>query len=229
MTVEAHSTTAPSGAAPHGGAGTRHTSRTHRRSIRNFILQPRFQLKYTGMVVASTVFVASILGYIAYDYSRGQTQLLSIQRMAEAEAKANQQGQPIDPAFYENLMSYSLQEDRRVLSAIVLGIIALVLAVGGTGIVITHRLVGPVYRLKYLFAIVRDGNWGVPGALRKHDELQDLFEAYRDMLAGLREQRHAELEQLDQVLALAEVSDTSDEVLGELRALRERLRRVMQR
>ncbi len=48
-----------------------------KRHLRNYLLQPRFQLKYTGMVVAChRSSIASVLGYFAYDYSRGQTESL---------------------------------------------------------------------------------------------------------------------------------------------------------
>lgn len=230
MTAEAHTGTSSSTPKQRGGASVGNDgSYSHRRSIRNLILQPGLQLKYTGMVVAVTVLVAGALGHLAYNYSKGQTQLLSIQRMADAEQQANQQGEALEPAVYEDVLRYAEEEDRRVLAAIVLGILALALAVGGTGIVITHRLVGPVYRLKYLFAAVRDGYWRANGTLRKHDELQDLFVAYQDMLAGLRKQREEELAHVDQVVGLVQEQGGSDEVVAEIGALRERLQRVIQR
>ena len=48
------------------------------RKLRNFLLEPKFQLKYTGMVVGVTLVVAAVLGFQAYEYSTGQTQLRTV-------------------------------------------------------------------------------------------------------------------------------------------------------
>ena len=47
------------------------------RKLRNYLLDRRFQLKYTSMVVLVTVTVAGGLGYVAYGFSKGQTEALT--------------------------------------------------------------------------------------------------------------------------------------------------------
>ena len=199
-------------------------SRPYRRSVRNLLLQPRFQLKYTAMVVGVTVFVAGTLGAFAYKYSRGQTELLAIHRMEAAIDR----GEDIGQQFTDDLQRYASAEDRKVLRFILLGILLLALALGGTGIVITHRLVGPAYRLKHLFASVRDGRWTVVRGLRKHDELQDVFEAYKEMLDSLRQMRLREVAALDDSLQKAEQAGAPEEVLSDIRGVRDRMRSVLE-
>src|SRR5689334_20452856 len=102
------------------------------RRLRNYLLEPRFQLKYTGMVVAVTVAVASVLGYFAYSYSKGQTELLNVERM-------ERKGDAVDERFIADLDRYARQADARVRIGVLCGIGLLALALGLTGIVVTHR------------------------------------------------------------------------------------------
>jgi methyl-accepting chemotaxis protein len=191
--------------------------RTHPpRKLRNYLLQPKFQLKYTSMVVGVTVVVASVLGHYAYQYSTGQTQLLNIERM---ETK----GSSTDKRLIADLEGYARDADRKVLLAILGGIAVLALALGATGIVVTHRLVGPAYRLKQLLRQVSDGRMQPAGSLRKHDELQDVFEAFQQMVASLRSAREQQIQELDAALKAANDAGADPHALAAVRALRDRL------
>lgn len=191
------------------------------RKLRNYLLEPRFQLKYSGMVVAVTVAVASVLGYLAYDYSRGQTALLNLEQV-----KA--QGDAVDARFTSDLERYAREADRRVAIEILTGIGVLALALGLTGIVITHRVVGPAHRLKQLFRAVGQGQLQASGGPRRHDELRETFEAFQNMLTKLRTLRAQELQQLDQVIEQARAGGWSDAAVETLVALRERIRRSIE-
>jgi methyl-accepting chemotaxis protein len=192
--------------------------RTHPpRKLRNYLLQPKFQLKYTSMVVGVTVVVASVLGHYAYQYSTGQTQLLNIERM---ETK----GSSTDKRLIADLEGYARDADRKVLLAILGGIAVLALALGATGIVVTHRLVGPAYRLKQLLRQVSDGRMQPAGSLRKHDELQDVFEAFQQMVASLRSAREQQIQELDAALKAASDAGADPRAMAAVRALRDRLR-----
>jgi nitrogen fixation/metabolism regulation signal transduction histidine kinase len=195
-----------------------HSPRTHPpRKLRNFLLDPKFQLKYTLMVVAVTVAVAAVLGYYAYDYSRGQTQMLAMAKSADA-------GDAATMAFIE---AEAHKEDAKVLLAILGGIGALALALGITGIVVTHRLVGPAYRLKQLIREVSSGHIHVAGGLRKHDELQDVFEAFQSMVKNLRNAREEDIEELERALDKARSTGASPDVVAALEDVRARLQRSL--
>ncbi len=195
-----------------------HSSRAHPpRKLRNYLLEPKFQLKYTSMVVGVTVVVASVLGYFAYQYSTGQTQLLNIERM-------EQKGSAADARFIADLESYARAADRKVMLGVLGGIAVLALALGATGIVVTHRLVGPAYRLKRLLRHVREGHIQIEGSLRKHDELQDVFEAFQQMVTSLREAREQDIGEIERVLDAARERGLPEESLALLRAVRDRMR-----
>lgn len=211
MTAEAQRiSTRPSGAQP-------------KRKLRNFLLEPRFQLKYTAMVVGVTVAVAAVLGHEAYEYSRGQTQLLNINKMAAEVEK----GGDLDEQFVADLEGYARQADRKVLMAILGGILALAVALGLTGIVITHRLVGPAFRLKQLLTTIGAGNLKVDVRLRKGDELQDVFDALREMVERLREEQRQEIAQLEEGLAKAREAGVSDDAMASIREVRDTMRRAL--
>ena len=207
MTVEAQrlSSSSPSG-------------RTHPpRKLRNYLLEPRFQLKYTCMVVGVTVVVASVLGWFAYQYSTGQTELLNIERMETKGSAADQQ-------FVSDLQRYAREADRKVLLRVLAGIGVLAFSLGLTGIVVTHRLVGPAYRLKRMLRQIRAGRLDAPGTLRKNDELQDVFEAFQQMRASLVANRVRQIEALDAALERASTPGADREAWEMIRALRDQLR-----
>ncbi|MFW6067089.1 MAG: hypothetical protein ACOC97_02035 [Myxococcota bacterium] len=193
--------------------GLARSSAPPKRRLRNYLLDPRFQLKYTGMVVGVTVVVAAVLGYFAYDYSRGQTEVLMAQQAQE----------DMDVESWELLQESAMEEDRKVLFGIVGGIVVLALALGITGIIVTHKMVGPAYKMRRLLGEVASGHLRIQGRLRKGDELQDVFEAFAHMVETLRERQAEEVAQLDAALAQAASAGVSEEALSPIREVRNRM------
>lgn len=190
-----------------------------KRSWRNYILDPRFQFKYSGMVVLVTVAVATVLGVLAYQYSKGQTELLTQQMVVTGDGSEESM---------KDIAAYAHQADLKVLLLIAGGVILMALVLGVTGILITHRVVGPVYKLKRLLRRVADGHLHMEGRLRKHDELQDLFASFESMVLSLRAHQLHEIAQLDAVIAAARKhGGTPESILAELDAFRDRMQRAL--
>lgn len=189
-----------------------------RRQLRNYLLDRRFQFKHIGMVMAVVVAVASILGYYAYDYSTGQSEALAIQMAMQPD---------LNPAVANNLDEWARQQDRRVAFAIIFGILLLIVAMAATGIVITHRMVGPAFKLKRLLAEVQNGHLNVEARFRKGDELQDIGEAFTEMVAALKAQREEELLALERALESASQQGSPEEVTRALSNLCEKIRRQL--
>ena len=61
------------------------------------------------------------------------------------------------------------------------------------------------------------------GSLRKGDELQDVFNAFNDMVSSLRARQADEIALLDDALAKAEATGTPDDVLRIFREVRDRM------
>lgn len=189
-----------------------------KRKLRNYLLDRRFQLKYTSMVVGVTLVVASLLGAIAYRESQGQTEALQIQLAAQPD---------LDPQVAADLDAFGKQRDRQMLAGIMAGIALLTLALGMTGIVITHKLVGPAYRMRKLLATVAKGHLRVDGHLRKGDELQDVFNAFNDMVTTLRSRQAEEIAQLDAALEKARSHGIVESDLEPFSSLRDRMQQQL--
>ncbi|MFA9412382.1 MAG: hypothetical protein ACERK0_14030 [Deltaproteobacteria bacterium] len=188
------------------------------RRMRNYLIDRRFQLKYTGMVLLVTVTVAGGLGYLAYGFSRGQTEALTAQIMAQPDLAA-------DTA--SDLEEFAQQEDRKIRNAIFAGVLLLTLALGLMGIIVTHRVVGPAYRMRRLFAHVGEGKLEITTGIRKGDELQELYHSFADMVESLRDQRAEEIEQLEETLIKMESAGVQSAYITELRAVLERIRKTV--
>ena len=181
-----------------------------KRRLRNYLLDPTFQLKYTGMVVGVTLAVATVLGYLAYEQSRGQTEMMQMNMYDAGETESF-------------IRAEAERYDRNLLMAIGGGILALVLSLGVTGILVTHRVVGPAYKLKRLFQDVSEGHLRVYGKLRQGDELWDVFVEFEKMIEKLRQNQRDEIAQLQSIIDRAKDATQTDVVVNELEGLRDRM------
>lgn len=186
-----------------------------KRRLRNYLLDARFQLKYTGMVVGVTLIVATILGYVAYEQSHAQTEMMTI-NLAMAGETAD---------FIEQT---AREADQQLLLRIIGGIAILVLSLAFTGIIVTHRVVGPAFKMKSLFRHVADGHLKLYGRLREGDELQDVFLEFERMIERLRANQRDEITQLESVIERARASGTAGAIVDELVTLRDRMEKELQ-
>ncbi len=226
------------------------------RSAKHYLLDPRFQLKWTGYLVLVVFAVMMSLGVlIARLASRTSDAAEVAVQQAEKAFKESQtnnalamgaveQTQP-DNAVLAGVMTESLREldkkseknlaevrslqtditrDRKNLRLLLGGAgLALLLLLTLMGIVITHRIVGPVHKMKRLLRRVSTGRLVVDERLRRGDELEDLFETFLQMTFSLKAMQNARIATLDATLRRAESTGASADVLDGLRALRAQL------
>jgi nitrogen fixation/metabolism regulation signal transduction histidine kinase len=225
----------------------------HVRRNKSYLLDPRFQLKWTSYLVVVVVLVMASLGVIIGKMAgrTSDTAHLAVLQAEKAfeESRSNnilarrsvQLAGGEDPALTQ-IMDDSLAEvdaqsaknladvksrqddiarDRRNLQ-LILGAsgIALVLLLSGMGIVITHRIVGPVHKMKRLLRRVSTGRLAIEERLRRGDELEDLFDTFLQMTYSLRAIQAARLKTLDATLKRAEATGAALDVIDGLRALR---------
>lgn len=185
------------------------------RSWRNYLLDSHFQLKYTGMVVAVTLVVASVLGFAAYEFSH---------HLSESAAAAMLADPNVDPSFAANFEDVVAQQDRDTALKIIGGILLLCLALGFTGIMVTHKVVGPAYKLQLLLRHLANGRMELVGRLRDGDELQDVFIALSDMVNSWRRIQEEEIADLEQGIDAARAAGCSEQQIAPLLAVRDRMR-----
>jgi nitrogen fixation/metabolism regulation signal transduction histidine kinase len=218
-----------------------------------YLLDARFQLKWTGYLVVVVVLVMTGLGVViartagrasdtatiavaqaekAFEESRSnnilarRTVQLAGGENAALTAIMDESLGEVDAQSEKNLADVrskqaDIARDRHRLQLMLIGAgLALLLVLTFMGVVITHRIVGPVHRLKRLLRRVSTGRLVVDERLRKHDELEDLFDTFLQMTWSLRAMQAARLATLDTTIRNAERTTTPDDVLEGLRALR---------
>lgn len=158
----------------------------YKRSLRNFLLDPRFQLKYTGMIVLAGGLLFGGMEYRFYDKVRENSELA---------------GLTDDPAMARELEEKLAEEDRKVLLALVGSLLALLGGLSLLGILATHRIVGPIYVVDRYVQRVKDGKPVHPRRLRRGDEFQELYNHVNEMATALRDERLREAEALEVMLS----------------------------
>src|SRR4051812_39268187 len=187
----------------------------YKRKMRNYLLDVGLQLRYTATIVVVAIFLTAGLGFKMYQATREISRIILFTGLA-------------DPATAQELQAQFANSDRVVLWGIIGFGFVLILSIGAVGILITHKVVGPLYKISSLFTRVRDNRLGsAPPSLRKGDELQDFYSSFREMHQSVRDRVVDDVRVLGETIAAIEASTEGrtpavQRALDELRTLRKR-------
>jgi len=132
---------------------------------KRYLIEKGFQIKYTLMVIAFMFLIAWLAGYTVY-YT-----LFTL--LGEKLANVYPQGR---------LMAIF----KTVNATLFIRILLLIPFVTIISILLSHRIVGPVYRVRrYLSEVVAKGDFSAVLKLRKRDEFKNLAEAINNMTQDL--------------------------------------------
>lgn len=226
----------------------------HQRRLRNLLIDRRFQLKYSGYLVAVALFLSVSLGLILLRTSQeliGQSReavqlgesvvergrgllaesdkVNSVVRMNIADAydadSALMEVFQAEADKHDALLAKrqkDLEQNSKTLKlhaaaiergyvffgvAIVSALLLLVVAVGLAGVVVTHRIAGPIFKMKRLLGALAKGHFRVVARLRKGDELVSFFDAFNDAAEQLAERQESEISEIDEVLKVLREPD----------------------
>lgn len=226
------------------------------RRKKSYLLDPRFQLKWTAYLVAVVVVVMVGLGVViaqtanraadsaaiavrqaekAFEESRTSNTLLRRTMQLTAgddpamKAVMDESLGDVDAQSEKNLSEVrarreGIERDRKNIQLLLAGAgVTLVAVLLFMGIVITHRITGPVHKMKRLLRRVSTGRLVIEERLRRGDELADLFDTFLQMTYSLRAMQQARLATLDDTIRQAEASATPPQVVDGMRALRAQL------
>jgi hypothetical protein len=187
---------------------------SHKRKLRNYLLDVGLQLRYTAFIILVAVFLTSILGYKVYQATQESSRIVLMTVQA-------------DPVTGAELMSQFQSNDRIVLWGMAGFGLVLVLSIAGVGIWMTHKVAGPLHNIGMTCSNVRDDRLSpVLRQLRKGDELQAFYSQFGEMYAALRTRVIADIALLDHAITALEnqTSRSADveQVLVDLRAQRQR-------
>lgn len=242
----------------------------HQRSLKNYLLDPHFQLKYTSYLVAIAVVLSVTLGTLLWTSSRdviaqsrasvtqgletvrrGQDLVKESQKVSavvkmniakeyadqpelakifsqksdeEAMRLQGEQKRLEDESKRLGMQSAELeQQQTRVMATLVVGLTLLVLFVAAAGIIITHRVAGPIFKMKRQIRELGEGNLRMPGKLRKGDELVHFFETFEETVKNLRQHQEEEIAKLDAIIA----ANDKDTILEKLQGLRREMKAAL--
>jgi HAMP domain-containing protein len=202
----------------------------YQRSWKNYLLLRDFQLKYTAYIVVIASVLSAVLGL--FIYTRTQEAFLNAQealtsaKAANDEARAASKMLKMDEMFADPEAGKAAvdQEDLKYAqkadeleaklkkqaaeaywTPFVLGGVlgALVLALSVFGIIITHRVAGPLFVMSRTFSNIASGDYRIgKRALRKGDELADIFQKSIDALQALNDRSRETLQEAQRQLEI---------------------------
>ena len=162
-----------------------------KRRVRNFLLDKRFQLKYTLAVVLVSSVISAGLGYFLYQAHRESSKVASLD----------------DPDLDGAMAAELAAEDRKVLIYLGIFLGGLVFCLGTIGIVATHKIAGPAYSMKRTLSVIADGKIPIVRELRKGDELKEVGIELKRMTDELRLREETDIKNLKNLgVLLADVA-----------------------
>lgn len=177
-----------------------------RKARRTYLIDKGFQLKYTVIIVAIGSAISLLFGFWMYRVQRENTELLGL----------------TDPALKEAVARIDAQA-----LIVFLGIALLMAAALGLfGVLITHRVAGPVYVIRQYLDTIEAGRYPTIRPLRKGDDLQEFFDSFSRAVDALKKRDRKDADLMDQAIAelsafhAARPDMMSAEVEAELEALR---------
>lgn len=144
----------------------------HSAPRRRYLVDRGFQLKYALLMAAAGLVVAGIFGVWL--------------QQAHAQATALLSPDPETRALVE-------RSDTLLLGAFVAIAVLLSVSLGLLGVVITHRVAGPVFVMGHYLHVLAEGRFPRMRTLRRSDELKVFFQAFLDAIDAMkdREAKHA--------------------------------------
>jgi nitrogen fixation/metabolism regulation signal transduction histidine kinase len=215
----------------------------YKRSARNYLLDSRFQLKYTSYLVGVAVVISGVTGSVIYSTTRAMVDESA--KVVEESRKVSEESKKVSEVSRMNIKDLAsdspellavfnkeadehdktivdqqkaiadqqvalIERQQMMVFSLVGGLALMVVLIGLLGIYFTHKVAGPIYKMKGLLAKVGKGNLHVEARLRKGDELQDFFDAFTQMVAGLRAIEKRQLADVDKAIEAAERSATDE-------------------
>ncbi len=175
---------------------------TSRPGRRTYVVDRRFQLKYTLLLVGVGVAVTALFGSMMY-----LVHLSALRAYAEGRGTTDSSA----PLVW-------------VMAALA---IAMAAALSLVGVMITHRVAGPVHVMNHYLNVLAGGRYPIMRPLRKGDELQRFFETFQGAIESLRSREADEADTLKSAVAMLSPLASTDEVkslLAQLQAMHDRKR-----
>ena len=144
----------------------------NRRQQRNFLINPKYQVRYIFWLTFTGMALIFINGGVFYLFIRENYKILVDMSPMEEEVKVQ---------LYRELY--------QILFALGGFAVLFTLVAGIFGIVLSHRTAGPLFHFKRAFQEIRKGDLSVRVRLRPKDDFKDVADECNKMLDFLTERR----------------------------------------
>jgi len=166
----------------------------YKRKVKNYLIDVGLQLRYTLAIVAVAVVLTAVLGYRIYAATQDTSKVILWTGL-------------VDQSVAQELQTQFAQSDRTVMFGIIGFGLVLVLSISGVGILLTHKVAGPLYKISSFFGRIRDNRLGpAPNKLRKGDELQNFYLSFREMHQAIRARVEEDVRVMDGALTSIEAT-----------------------
>jgi nitrogen fixation/metabolism regulation signal transduction histidine kinase len=157
---------------------------------KQYLLDRAFQLKYTIVIALIGAVIASFWGYMFFHASKENSEhvLLSL--------KVDPELQSLSEKVEEKLTG----EDKKIVLMIGGFVLAVILSLGVWGIVVTHRIAGPIFIISRYVDQIAGGRYPDPRPLRQKDELKEFFTKFNGMLSAVKDREKADIIAIDKVI-----------------------------
>lgn len=150
-----------------------------RRKFRNYWLNAEFQGRYITALLASSLVAMLLYGFVFYSHVKeNYDTLVKISPMTD-DTKVQ---------LYAEL--------NRIIVYLSLSSIVFFALVAVIGLIYSHRVAGPLFKIKNVCKDVCDGNFSARIALRPNDEFRDVAEQLNKMIDVLQSKNAEQLTQL---------------------------------
>ena len=172
----------------------------YKRSLRNYLLNSSYQLRFTGVIVVISAILTGGLGYLVLHNAHEASRVVQVRAMDPTDELAQQ-------------LATQFAHNDRILMFVLIGfgfLLSLVLA--AYGIVLTHKVAGPLFKITNHLDKIRDGKLGVVYNLRKGDQLVDFFEHFKGAHDALRHRTEEDIALLDKAIGAVGNGAVADEL-----------------
>ena len=147
------------------------SEKKHRRNYKNFLINPKFQLKYVFWMVSTGAGLALTYSVLFYNFANDSYKLIIELSKVPEETQV--------------LMQYQLTK-----VILIQGVVTFIflLCIGLVGVLFSHRVAGPLYKLKSAFERVKKGEGQLRIYFRKYDEFQEVALEFNKMLDQIQGQ-----------------------------------------
>ncbi len=166
------------------------------------IVDRAFQFKYTGIILAVAALTSTVLGLFLLKAYKEMNEIIQIAGMA--------------PEISERL---DADDTRRVFTITVAALIGEVAILGILGLIITHRVCGPIFVITRHINTMVEGKHPSLRPLRQGDEFAAMFLSFQRLIDGNKAKDKDDVDKLKPIIAAVRTLGLADTDVAVLQAL----------